>query len=41
MAAIVYEKVNPLRELVAHPSVDLDTMDMEGRSLEDLARWVQ
>ena len=27
-----------LKELVAHPSVDLDTRDAEGRSLEDAAK---
>ena len=35
MVAIVFGKVNVLRELVAHPKVDLDTRDDLGRSLED------
>ena len=39
MAAIICKKVNALRELVAHPSVDLDARDNWGNSLEDLARW--
>ena len=38
MTAIVLKKVNVLRELVAHPSVDLDTRDERGQSLEDFAR---
>ena len=38
-AAIVRKKVNVLRELVAHPSVDLDTRNNHGMSLEDWARW--
>ena len=32
--------INVLRELVAHPSVDLDTRDVYGQSLEEVARWV-
>ena len=39
MVAIKPKKVNALRELVAHPSVDLDARDYLGRSLEDRARW--
>ena len=39
MTAIIHKKVNLLRELVANPSVDLDTRDEQGASLEDLARW--
>ena len=39
--AMALKHVRALRELVAHPSVDLDTRDVQGRSLEDLARWVQ
>ena len=39
MIAMRYNKVNALRLLVAHPSVDLDTRDGEGKSLEDWARW--
>ena len=31
--------VNVLHELVGHPSVDLDTTDRCGRSLEEVARW--
>ena len=41
MTAMALKHVKALRELVAHPSVDLDTRDVQGRSLEDLARWVQ
>ena len=40
MMAIWSKKVNSLRALVVHPSVDLDTGDDLGRSLEDFARWV-
>ena len=39
--AMFYECGNALRKLVAHPSVDLDTTDGEGRCLEELARWDQ
>ena len=41
MTAIDKKKMNVLRELVSHPSVnlDLDTRDYCGRSLEDAARW--
>ena len=38
MTAIIHKKVNVLRELVAHPSVDLD-IGFKGRSLEEFARW--
>ena len=38
MSAINHKQVNALRELVAHPSVDLDTKDKYGQSLEDRAR---
>ena len=38
MQAMLYECKEALCELVAHPSVDLDTTDGEGRSLEELAR---
>ena len=41
MVAMELKKVNPLRELVNHPSVDLYTRDGSGRSLEELARWVE
>ena len=39
MLAMVLKKVNVLRELVSHPSVDLDTKNRIGWSLEDMARW--
>ena len=39
MTAMILHSVNTLRELVAHPSVGLDT-DNWGESLEDHARWV-
>ena len=32
--------INVLRELVAHPSVDLDIREESGMSLEEVARWV-
>ena len=38
MTAMFDRKVDALRELVAHPSVDLDTRDSRGRSLEEEAR---
>ena len=38
MQAMLYECKEALCELVAHPSVDLDTTDGEGKSLEELAR---
>ena len=38
MSAARFKKAGTLRELVAHPSVNLDTMDKLGRSLEDFAR---
>ena len=38
MAAVFCNKVNALRELVAHPSVLLDVRDRDGMSLEDVAR---
>ena len=38
--AVLHNNENALRELVAHPSVDLDVMDNDGRSMEELARWV-
>ena len=38
MTAMVNKNVDALRELVAHPRVDLDTRDMLGRSLEDVSR---
>ena len=40
MVAMFWKKVNALRELVNHPSVDLDTRDASGSSLEEVARWV-
>ena len=39
MAAMCRNKANTLRELVAHPSVDLDTTDYQGSNLEDWARY--
>ena len=38
MAAMKWKSVNALRELVNHPSVDLDTRDGSGSSLEESAR---
>ena len=38
IVAMFWKKVNALRELVNHPSVDLDTRDASGRSLEEAAR---
>ena len=38
MCAILWRNLNALRELVAHPSVDLD-IGWEGESLEEFARW--
>ena len=38
MAAMKWKSVNALRELVNHPSVDLDTRDGSGISLEESAR---
>ena len=38
MFAMSWKKVNALRKLVNHPSVDLDTRDGSGRSLEESAR---
>ena len=40
MLAMLYNKVNALRVLVAHPSVDLDTKDGMGWSLQWVARLV-
>ena len=40
MAAMKWKSVNALRELVNHPSVDLDTRDGSGISLEESARRV-
>ena len=40
MVAMHCNSVNALRELVSHPSVDLDTTDRRGRSLEEVARLV-
>ena len=39
MNAMFYKKNGALRELVANPSVDLDTRDGKGRSLEEVSRW--
>ena len=38
MNAMFFCKVDALRELVAHPSVDLDTRNSRGRSLEERMR---
>ena len=38
MAAVISKRLFVLHELVAHPSVDLDTRDDVGRSLEERAR---
>ena len=38
MVAVLHNELNALRELVAHPSVDLDVLDQDGRSLEELER---
>ena len=38
MVAMIHESLNVLRDLVAHPSVDLDMRDRGGRGLEELAR---
>ena len=37
MRAMIYKKRNALRELLSHPSVDLDTRDRKGKSLEERA----
>ena len=38
MTAVISKRVGVLRKLVAHPSVNLDTRDDIGRSLEERAR---
>ena len=38
MFAMITSSLNVLRELVAHPSVDLDTKDSFGKGLEEVAR---
>ena len=38
MSAMVLSNMNILRELVAHPSVNLDTRDYQGTSLEEVAK---
>ena len=38
MYAMILNRMDVLRELVAHPSVDLDTRHRDGRSLEEWAR---
>ena len=38
MAAMAWHSLNALRELVAHPSIDLDTKDQFGMGLEEVAR---
>ena len=39
MVAAEGQKGNALRELVAHQSVDLDILDRNGRSLNQIAAW--
>ena len=39
MNAMFYNMENALHELVANPSVDLNTLDGKQRSLEEVARW--
>ena len=36
--AMITHSLNALRELVAHPSIDLDTKDQLGKGLEEVAR---
>ena len=38
MFAMAGHPLNALRELVAHPSIDLDTKDQLGKGLEEVAR---
>ena len=38
IAAMRNNRINALRELVAHPSIDLDTRNERGESLEDMVR---
>ena len=38
MQAMFFKCANALKQLVAHSSVDLDTTDLQGRILEELAR---
>ena len=38
MAAVEANNVNAVCKLVDHPNVDLDTTNLEGMSLEELAR---
>ena len=40
MLAVMHNNVNVIRKLVAHPSVDLDTVDGLGKRLEEVARLV-
>ena len=40
MSAIYVENENCLRELVSHPSVDLDMMTVIWGDLESMARWI-
>ena len=39
MLAVKQNSSKHLKVLAADPRVDLDTTDMEGRSLEEVARW--
>ena len=38
MAAMRNNRMNALRELVAHPSIDIDTRNERGESLDDMVR---
>ena len=40
MQAVRRNKVEHLVVLIADPRVDLETSDEDGRSLEEVARWV-
>ena len=41
MVAVLKDKAEFVRELMRVEGVDLETRDGEGRSAEDLARWVK
>ena len=38
MLAVMHNNVNTLRAFVAHPKVDLDTVDGLGKTLEEISR---
>ena len=40
MTAINKNQIDVLRQLVSHPSIDLETRNWRGWSLEEMARWV-